>query len=144
MRQTPVTIHLNFCQYLKKDMPFTPSGKNWFKEMDKLYGQWYCTDCKDTFWGVPSDHKVDPKFLRYNEVPLDYEPLRISGHSDGWLKGFGDPMMLEIKSVGAGTLRYEVPELLKENNNDVEKTWKAVKEPFMKTHYPSTDLHEVS
>jgi hypothetical protein len=106
--------------------------QNWFKEMDKLYGKYYCTDCKESFWGIPSDHKIDPKFLRYNEVPLDYEPLRISGHSDGWLKGFGDPLMLEIKSVGAGTLRYEVPELLKENNNDVEKTWKAIKEPFMK------------
>jgi hypothetical protein len=106
--------------------------QNWFKEMDTLYGQWYCTDCKDTFWGIPSDHKVDPKFLRYNEVPLDYQPLRISGHSDGWLKGLGDPLMLEIKSVGAGTLRYEIPEILKENNNDVEKTWKSIKEPFMK------------
>lgn len=106
--------------------------QNWFKEMDNLYGQWYCTDCKDTFWGIPSDHKVDPKFLRYNEVPLDYTPLRISGHSDGWLKGLGDPLMLEIKSVGAGTLRYEIPEVLKENNNDVEKTWKSIKEPFMK------------
>ena len=106
--------------------------QGWFKDMNNLYGKYYCTDCRDSFWGLPSDHQIDPKALRYNEVPLDYEPLRISGHSDGWLVGFGNPLMLEIKSVGMGTLRYEAPQLLKENDNDFEKTWKALSEPFGK------------
>jgi hypothetical protein len=56
----------------------------------------------------------------------------ISGHSDGWLVGFGEPLMLEIKSVGLGTFRYEDPQLLRENDGDFEKTWKALSNPFTK------------
>ena len=70
--------------------------------------------------------------LEYREVPLYYAPLRISGHSDGWLVGLGDPLMLEIKSVGVGTLRFECQDLFRDNDYDFDKTWKAIDQPFMK------------
>jgi hypothetical protein len=113
--------------------------QGWLEEMGVLYGAWDCHTCGRRVWAtsleldaeaVHGEEHCGP--WKYAEVPLDYIPLRIAGHSDGWLKGMGKPLMLEIKSVGAGTLRFEVPELLKENDNDFEKTWKAVKEPFMK------------
>jgi hypothetical protein len=103
--------------------------QRWFQQMNVLYGKWYCIECEEMFWGG-SDRHDGP--LEYREVPLFYEPLRISGHSDGWLVGLGDPLMLEIKSVGVGTLRWEAPELLMDNDNDIEKAWKALKAPFQK------------
>ena len=103
--------------------------QRWFQQMNVLYGKWYCTECEEMFWGGSDCHDGP---LEYREVPLFYEPLRISGHSDGWLVGLGDPLMLEIKSVGVGTLRWEAPELLIENDNDIEKAWRALKAPFQK------------
>ena len=65
-------------------------------------------------------------------MPLFYEPLRISGHADGWLVNLGSPLMLEIKSVGVGTLRFEAAELLAESDNDFDKAWRSITQPFMK------------
>ena len=103
--------------------------QRWFQQMNVLYGKWYCIECEEMFWGGSDCHDGP---LEYREVPLFYEPLRISGHSDGWIVGLGDPLMLEIKSVGVGTLRWEAPELLIEHDNDIEKAWKALKAPFQK------------
>lgn len=103
--------------------------QGWFHEMGNLYGKWYCGECEEMFWG-PADCHDGP--LEYREVPLFYEPLRIYGHSDGWLVGLGDPLMLEIKSVGMGTFRYEAPDLIAEHDGDFEKIWKNVNAPFMK------------
>jgi hypothetical protein len=103
--------------------------QKWFYQMGVMYGKWYCIECEEMFWGGSDCHDGP---LEYREVPLFYEPLRMSGHSDGWLVGLGDPLMLEIKSVGVGTLRWEAPELLIEHNNDFDKAWKAITSPFMK------------
>jgi hypothetical protein len=97
--------------------------------MGNLYGKWYCKDCGETFFGDVNCHEGK---LKYEEVPLYYAPLRISGHADGWLIGLGEPLMLEIKSVGEGTLRWECPALYAENEYDFNKTWNAITEPFMK------------
>lgn len=103
--------------------------QKWFQEMGKLHGKWECLECGEFFWGDVYCHEGP---LVYKEVPLFYEPLRISGHSDGWLVNLGDPMMLEIKSIGMGTIRWEANELLMEHGNDFGKIWDAVKAPFMK------------
>jgi len=100
-----------------------------FQNMNNLHGMWYCHECEETFWGGTDCHDGP---ITYREVPLFYEPLRIAGHSDGWLKGFGEDLMLEIKSIGEGTLRWECPELYAENNYDFKATWKAITTPFMK------------
>jgi hypothetical protein len=103
--------------------------QKWFQQMGTLYGKWYCQECGEMFWGGSDCHDGP---LEYREVPLFYEPLRIFGHADGWLVNLGDPLMLEIKSIGVGTLRFEVPQLFAENDHDFDKTWAAIKEPFMK------------
>lgn len=108
--------------------------QNIFKEMDKIWGKFYCGVCDINFVGLPSDHTSDPKHvqeLEYQEVSLNHAPLRISGHADGILLGFGDPLMLEIKSIGAGTFRFEAPGMTVEHNGDLEKMWKALDAPFM-------------
>jgi hypothetical protein len=103
--------------------------QKWFQQMNVLYGKWYCIECEEVFWGGSDCHEGP---LQYREVPLFYEPLRISGHADGWLVGLGGPLMLEIKSVGMGTLRWEAPELLMEYDNDFDKAWSNLNAPFQK------------
>ena len=106
--------------------------QNWFSEMGVLYGKWYSETDNLNVWGLSSEVNKGTSVFEYREVPLNYEPLHIAGHSDGLLVGLGEPLMLEIKSIGAGTLRWEVPELFVENDNNVERTWEHIKEPFMK------------
>lgn len=103
--------------------------QRWFQEMGCLFGKWYCHECEEMFWGGSDCHDGP---LSYREVPLFYSPLRIMGHSDGWLTNLGDPLMLEIKSIGMGTIRYEAPELLAEHNGNFDKIWDSLSAPFMK------------
>ena len=103
--------------------------QKWFQEMGTLYGKWYCIECEEEFWGGSDCHDGP---LEYREVPLFYEPLRISGHSDGWLVNLGNPLMLEIKSIGAGTIRWEAPQLMAQHGGDITKVWPDIKAPFEK------------
>jgi hypothetical protein len=99
--------------------------QNWLKEMGVLYGKW--SDSTGTSWAVSKDvHKS----VDYAEVPLRSAKHKISGHADGWVKGLGDDFLIEIKSVGVGTLRFEAPALLAQSDNDLEKAWKNIKTPF--------------
>ena len=117
--------------------------QKWFRDMERLYGLWACTQCPYTEWGFgwnecpscPVGLVID-----YKEVPLWYEPLRISGHADGWLKGFGDDLLLEIKSVGEGTVRFEDPALHSACGGDMKKIWAALKSPFT-THINQVQIY---
>lgn len=106
--------------------------QTWFKEMGRLKGKYECLECGQIFFGLPKDHDptISADNYEYLEVPLYYEPLKISGHSDGWLVDFGDPLLLEIKSVGVGTFRWETPDLFMKHDGDFEKIWKDVTNPF--------------
>lgn len=104
--------------------------QNWFHEMGKLKGKWFCTVCKAEYFGLPSDHPGKCKYnVVYEEVPLKFDPLRIAGHADGWLVDFGNPLLLEIKSIGEGSIRWYAPEIAM-NNPDFKSMWEAVKAPF--------------
>jgi hypothetical protein len=104
-----------------------------FHEMGKLYGKYSCDSCELITWGMGVDPCAvcDGKSHSYKEVSLMYDPLRISGHADGILLGLGEPLLLEIKSVGAGTFRFEAPELMYAHNGEIEAMWKVLKAPFM-------------
>jgi hypothetical protein len=104
-----------------------------FQNMGNLYGIYQCTKCGLKEWGMgdKSCPICDGTNFEYREVSLMYDKLRISGHADGILIGFGEPLMLEIKSVGAGTFRFEAPELTYEHNGEIDKMWKALQAPFM-------------
>lgn len=103
--------------------------QGWLKGMGVLKGQWWCEECGELFFGMPDCHDGP---LHYREVPFLNEEYRITGKADGWLVGLGDPLFLEIKSVGDGTLRWECPGLYADNGYDFNKTWKAIDAPFQK------------
>lgn len=100
--------------------------QNRLSDMGVLFGRW--EGLTGSGWDVSSN--VDTDIHDYQEVPLVHEPLRIHGHADGWVKGLGDDCLIEIKSIGAGTLRFESPELLYDADGDVTKAWKNIRRPF--------------
>ena len=95
-------------------------------DMGVLYGKW--SGLTGTGWDVSKN--VDLDVHDYKEVPLVYEPLRIHGHADGWVKGIGEDCLIEIKSIGAGTLRFEAPDILYDADGDITKAWKNIRRPF--------------
>jgi hypothetical protein len=107
--------------------------QNRLADMGVLYGKWHCETDNLSEWGVSSEVNSGTSVFEYKEVPLVHEPLRIHGHADGWVKGLGDDCLIEIKSIGAGTLRFEAPELLYDADGDLTKAWKNIRRPF-RTH----------
>lgn len=111
--------------------------QNWFKEMGTLYGKWACHICGGAFYATAPSKcglcDAYPHFLEYKEVPLINDELRIAGHSDGWIKGIGDDCLIEIKSIGTGTLRFEAPELIAKADGDLQRAWRSIRRPF-RTH----------
>lgn len=111
--------------------------QRWLHEMGKLYGVYQCVVCGDRQWsrgaaGTLVCPKCEGTVLRYMEVPVSSSKHLIAGHSDGWVVDLGDPALIEIKTVGIGTVRIEAPDLLTKHNNDVEAVWKDIRRPFKK------------
>jgi hypothetical protein len=106
--------------------------QNWFQEMGVLHGKFRCLSCLEITWGTsPAEcSKCGWKTLEYAEVTLIDEELRIAGHTDGWIKGIGDDCLIEIKSIGPGTIRSEAPNLMMDADGDFMKAWGNVRKPF--------------
>ena len=87
--------------------------QQWFKEMGIIYGRWTCEACHRTDLcqitelprrGCPN--QVEGNHLwSYGEVPYEDPAYRIAGHSDGLIYPDGRDHLIEVKSVGPGTLR---------------------------------------
>jgi hypothetical protein len=114
--------------------------QNWIWGMGNLYGRWKCKSCEHLWWDLSplSCPECDSSLLKYAEVPLVDDSLMIEGHSDGWVKGLGDDFLIEIKSIGIGTIRMEEPSLL--SGNDLAEAWKNVRRPFS-THLRQGQLY---
>jgi len=106
--------------------------QNWFHEMGNLYGRFQCMHCGEsvTTTSPKSCEKCGDTRMEYKEVTLVDNDLRIAGHTDGWIKGIGNDCLIEIKSIGSGTFRYEAPELLLDNDGDIFKAFNSIKRPF--------------
>lgn len=113
--------------------------QSWVWDIGKLRGSFGCLACGASFEDTsPTECSVcqSPRHaLVYLEVPVSIPDLRIGGKSDGDIDldpsdgnpNPGDPL-LEIKSVGTGTVRFEAPALIARNTktvliDGVEKSW---------------------
>lgn len=112
--------------------------QNWLWELGRLWGSWFCHSCEITWQDTAPQAcpSCGGKHLRYDEITLNAEKeLLIAGSADG---GVGHSIM-EFKTVGAGTLRFEEPELLKTHTHktvdgksliDYEGLWRGITRPF--------------
>lgn len=105
--------------------------QKYLAEMGVLYGMWDSGE-----WALSAD--VDLTTTSYREVPLHDDSLRIAGHSDGWVKGLGEDCLIEIKSIGSGTIRFEQPSLLR--GGDLFSAWRDIRRPFP-THVRQGQLY---
>jgi hypothetical protein len=112
-------------------------------DLGRLKGMFFCFKCQYA-WEAQSPETcercgAERVFLVFHEVPLYDADLHMAGHADGL---DGDDALIEIKSVGLGTLRFENPDLLlshtfKLNLNgkqrefiDYDGIWSAIQNPF--------------
>lgn len=109
--------------------------QNYLAQMGNLYGLWDMGRL-GLSWAQSCD--VNLATHTYREVPLHDDDLRIQGHSDGWVKGLGDDFLIEIKSIGPGTIRMENPALFREG--DLFSAWKEIRRPFP-THVRQGQLY---
>jgi CRISPR/Cas system-associated exonuclease Cas4 (RecB family) len=112
-----------------------------FWDMGILGGDWRCIQCKHR-WSDTSPQgcpecKAGASFLRYLEVPLDAEDShRTVGHEDGAFPHL--KALLEIKTIGEGTVRFDNPEILAKHTHeldgrkiiDMKGVWKSITGPF--------------
>jgi hypothetical protein len=106
----------------------------WFQEMGVLHGKFKCVVCDHITWGTsPAECETcqaPAHKLEYAEVTMVDDSLRIKGHTDGWVKGLGDDCLIEIKSIGTGTIRSEAPDLLMNADGDLNKAFNSIRRPF--------------
>lgn len=118
--------------------------QKWLEETGRLWGDWECRVCGDTWKGTTPKAFADECFhiWKYMEIPLGLasgEHL-IRGHADGAV----DNTLIEFKSVGMGTLRIDAPDILARFQNgsstDLQGLWRAIERP-LKTHLRQGDIY---
>jgi len=114
--------------------------QRWLADAGVLHGKWECRVCNYEFYGArpkacPEPHcMADYKgWCRYREVAIFSEEYGVIGHSDGHIVDRKGEALLEIKSVGVGTLRFEAPDIsvaLGKGEITLEQAWAAIRYPF--------------
>jgi len=122
--------------------------QGYIHQMGKLRGRWECLGCGSR-WSATSPPECPAchcTALKYREVNLHNDEYLITGHADGdYAEGnedVADDPLIEIKTIGIGTLRFENPGLLANHTHRIqmgedEKTfidydaiWRDIKRPF--------------
>jgi hypothetical protein len=118
--------------------------QGWMWDLGLLKGMYWCHHCGNYWWDQAPDEC--PKChqerwgLRYREVPVIDEEMMVAGRADGQIPSFDDPddpdadELVETKSIGPGTIRFERPELFRRYDNHeitLEQMWKEIKRPFV-------------
>lgn len=123
-----------------------------FRRMGRLAGRWYCEACAHKWEAIsPFDCPecgAPAGSISYHEVGLRDEEHLISGSADGEvvaLASDADDVLIEIKSIGEGTVRVDLPAVLMRHTHEMadpkwaDKTmkvldhrgvWKEITKPF--------------
>lgn len=118
----------------------------WFWEMGVLKGMFICRVCNLHWWDQSPYEcpRCESGLLVYGEVPVSAPEYLLAGQADGdVVKADGTSTLVEVKTIGTGTLRFEAPNLLKRytyNHIDTEgkprtsvewyRLWSGIRRPF--------------
>ena len=95
--------------------------------------EWWDTSPETCFACAKAGRPHGRPFLVYLEVPILNDDLLFIGHGDGIIKDDKGRALLEIKSIGEGTLRFEVPvvhEAVKDGRMSLREAWGNIKRPL--------------
>lgn len=109
--------------------------QGWMWTEGILCGNWNCRNCGVTWWDQSPEActSCGSSWLAYREVPIEDPEHMIIGHADGLITDDTGSALIEIKSVGLGTLRFDAPEILMPYNKgkiSLDELWKSIKKPF--------------
>jgi CRISPR/Cas system-associated exonuclease Cas4 (RecB family) len=109
--------------------------QGWLWKEGILQGNWFCKACRTKWWDTSPQtcQECGSPFLDYAEVSIQNEEHMIIGHADGLIADDRGSALIEIKSVGLGTLRFDAPEILMPYNKgriSLDELWKSIKKPF--------------
>lgn len=124
-------------------------------DMGDLWGKFRCLACGHEWFATAPDRCADElsctagrALLQYREVPIDGEAkYLIAGHEDGAVPRLN--ALVEVKSIGQGTLRLEEPGLLKDylvetvegkKVYDLDAIWKNLRRP-LPSHLRQTGIY---
>jgi CRISPR/Cas system-associated exonuclease Cas4 (RecB family) len=133
--------------------------QTWLQQMGRLWGKWKCPVCD--YWEMGTAGRIAcpscrdrtdlatlPVYLEYREVPLQAESeFLIAGHEDGAIEDLN--ALVEVKSIGNGTVRFDQPELLRQFTVktedgktviDTDGLWKSLRRPFG-SHIRQTQIY---
>jgi hypothetical protein len=114
--------------------------QKWLRDMGVLWGRWVCLVCEGQIlcWSnelpsrCPARNDHGRHVWEYREVPVQDPSLRIGGHADGVVTAQDETLLLEIKSVGPGTMR-ELNLMSEDDEDELSST------RFSKISYPLAD-----
>lgn len=112
----------------------------YLSDMGVLWGSWQRLDSPgEVFNGLPPKSLGMPGIWKYREVAIHGESsYLIEGRGDGVVPKYR--ALIEVKSIGVGTLRIEEPELLKKFQVkteegktvvDLDGLWKSIRRPLV-------------
>ena len=109
--------------------------QSWLHKAGILWGIWSCEECH-TIWSAKSPTscaQCSSSRISYREVPLRDDEHRIIGHADGEIEDDRGRALIEIKSVGLGTVRWDNPSLYRayeDKELTLDGLWDNIKRPF--------------
>lgn len=117
--------------------------QKWMWRTGNLMGVFYCLRCTSEFWARSPTKcwvcKAPHWAMEYHEVPVISAQYGIAGKSDGLYinedeeTGLYEEVLVEIKSVGEGTVRVLAPELYERVESGewtLTNLWSEIKQPF--------------
>lgn len=104
--------------------------QNYIRMGGWLYGLWGCAVCGHEWWdqSPPTCATCGSDLVKYREVPLSNPEMRIAGHADGWVRDLSEDFLIEIKSIGPGTIRMNAPHLMADHG--LADAFKNIRHPF--------------
>lgn len=143
----PVPRNLAFEMVFETGHEAHHKWQNWFWEMGDLRGIFRCNQCW-LHWQAVSPSSC-PRceggrvLLDYAEVPVSDEKHMLRGRADGDVWKTTRWVLIEIKTIGIGTVRWDAPKLLERYSYvhtdshgrehigvDMEALWSGIRVPF--------------
>ena len=104
-------------KYPKTEESFTFQRLNVFEEGHSIHSKW-------------QNWLKDAGVLVEAEMPISNEEYMLLGHADGLVDTGTERFLIEIKSVGIGTFRFENYDLYKDAKGNGDEMWKKLRQPF--------------